>query len=153
MKKTVALLTVFILSMTLIHINALATPLVSEITGAWYLISIEADGTNFNPALLNMDMLMTLMEDNTAIMQVANEEGQEVAWTLEDGGIVITTGDAAESFVLSDGFLVAERFGMKMLYGREQPVAEAVCYKGCFQRHQIQNGSQPIRSSLRRNSR
>ena len=127
MNKSVALGTAFILILTVFGNGALAASTASEVTGTWYLVSIDVDGTSFNPASLNMDMTMTLMEDNAATIAVRNEETREATWAMEADGIVVATGNASESYALIDGYLVKEGFGgMTMLYGREQPTAEPV---------------------------
>ena len=127
MKKILVLGTTFILALTLFGRGALAAPTASEVTGTWYLFSIEVEGTLFNTASLNMDTAMTLMEDNTATIVALNKNTQEATWAMEADRIVVTTGNASESYALSDGCLIKEGFGgMTMLYGREQPTAEPV---------------------------
>ncbi|MCL1795970.1 MAG: hypothetical protein FWG37_03665, partial [Clostridia bacterium] len=124
MIKTVALSTVLFLTLVLYRASAPIVTEADDITGTWHFYSIEVEGMAFNPASLGMEASMTLSKDNTVILQSAAEEDRVGIWAMDGGRIVISTDDASKSYAASGGFLITEEFGVRLLYGREQPVAK-----------------------------
>ena len=120
MKRFFALIIAFILVLTIPRINALASPAASDITGTWYFNAVEVEGE-----IMTMDtgieITVTFMDDYTVLKQKTGEDDVEGTWGIEGDQIIIKVGDTPESFMLSDGKLITEGYGVKVLYGREKP--------------------------------
>lgn len=115
MKKTFAAL--LILSMLL---TAVAVAEAADVTGTWYLVELNLDGTVFNPADMGMDVTIELREDGTATMSYT-EGSSEGTWTLENGELsVVDDSGIPQAFTLQDGKLVTQmdEDGF-MIFGRE----------------------------------
>jgi len=123
MKKILALSTALVLALSLLCAGALALE-AADIVGTWYLNLLEGDGMSVNPAVLGMEMAITLNEDNTADMQMSGQEGTHGTWAIVDGQLIVTVDEDGLAFALVDGDLVGEEGDMKMIFGREKAEAE-----------------------------
>ena len=125
MKRILALTTALIMALAVPRAGALASPAASDIIGTWYFNAIEVEGV-----VMTMDtgieMTVTFAEDNTVLKQKTGEDDVEGTWTIQDDQIIIKTGDTPEYFEWSDGKLITEGYGMRVIYGREKPIYEPV---------------------------
>lgn len=125
MKKLVSLL--IVLCMALAMIPAMAD---ETLAGDWYLVELLFGEESMNPAMLGMNMVMTLDEDGTGIMVSVSEDEDEpdtepVTWKATETGLRMTITDDDETetmeFVLEDGLLKSEMEGLGMVFSREAP--------------------------------
>ncbi len=120
MKKAFAALV--ILSMLL---SAVAVAEAADVTGTWYLISIESEGMAFNPSDFGMSITMELKEDGTALSATSGEDDTaEGTWKMEGDKVTVDIDDSPVEFTLADGKLSAEQDGMTMVFSQEEPVAD-----------------------------
>ncbi len=120
MKKAFAALV--ILSMLL---SAVAVAEAANVTGTWYLTSIEADGLTLSPSDFGMSMAMELKDDGTVVATSSDEEEpSEGTWKMEGDKVTVDINDSPAEFTLADGILTAEQDGMTMVFSQEEPVVE-----------------------------
>ncbi|MCL2867416.1 MAG: copper resistance protein NlpE [Clostridia bacterium] len=126
MKKTLVLLTALLALLVMLAPHALAAPASADVIGTWYLNEMNMGGAPLNPSDFGMEMTLILNEDNTAVMQMTDEEDEVGTWEIADGQIVLAQ-DEGETIVFSfiDGNLVVEKEGMAMILGREKAEKEA----------------------------
>ncbi len=120
MKKAFAALV--ILSMLL---TAMAVAEAANVTGTWYLVSIESEGMAFNPSDFGMSMTMELKDDGSVVATASDEdEPSEGTWKMEGDKVTVDINDSPAEFTLADGKLTAEQDGMTMVFSQEEPVAD-----------------------------
>jgi len=125
MKKLLALTITLILALAIPNINALSSPAASDITGTWYFNAVEVAGVVMTLDT-GIEMAVIFAEDHTVLKQKTGEGDVEGTWAIEGSRIIINAGDTPEYFTLSDGKLITEGYGMKVIYGREKPTYEPV---------------------------
>lgn len=98
-----------------------------DVTGEWYLNSVEAGGISMNPAMLGFEITITLNADGTAAATAPEEEDAVGTWTRTGDTIAVEIDGDPMEFTLEEGMLVAfdEESETKMIFGRERAVAVA----------------------------
>lgn len=94
----------------------------AEIVGTWELSAGEADGQTISGDELNealgYSMTIEIKEDGT--FEAANtadpDETAEGEWKEEDGKYILEAEDLPLTFTLTDGKLVAEQEGVKLIF-------------------------------------
>lgn len=124
MKKILAC----VLALSLMLLCVVAAAETTDVTGSWYLNVVETEGMQMEPGMLGMEVTMILNADGTVVLYSAfGEEGEEETgtWTQE-GDIVTLKQEEAEDtvFALTEGQLVADMDGEKMIFGREKTEVE-----------------------------
>lgn len=94
-----------------------------DVTGDWYLNVIESEGVQLDPAMLGLDLVITLNADGSAVMESFGEADDTSSWRM-DGSNVIITDTAGDTLVAcpDGGNLVIddEQSGVVMILGREK---------------------------------
>jgi len=125
MKKLLALTTALLFSLGISSVDVFASPITSDITGTWYFNAVEVAGV-----VMTMDtgieMTMKFTEDHFVIKQKTGEDDIKGSWAIEGGQVLILTSGSPEYFEWSDGKLITEGYGMRMIYSREKPIYESV---------------------------
>lgn len=98
----------------------------ADVTGVWYLSSLETDGAVINSSLLGMSMTLTLNEDSTAAMSVDGVEAPVGTWELKGDQVIITSDDEEMTADVVDGTLVISEasLGGNLTFTREEPVQQ-----------------------------
>ena len=106
---------------------ALPTALVlaegADPAGVWYLTKAYVGETEMDPAMLGMNVTMTLNEDGSAVVATAyGDEVQEEKseWALGDGVVTLKSGnDEPVVFAIVDDTLTIDNDGIGMVFTRE----------------------------------
>jgi len=127
MKKTISLLTAFILTLC-VSAGALAIE-PADVVGLWYLNTLVFEEVVINAAEVGMDNSVVFNADGAAILMSPGNEDSVAEWSIA-GDVIIVSADGEEyiSFTMADGNLVAviEEEGGMMVFGREKEAAVAV---------------------------
>lgn len=99
-----------------------------DVTGVWYLNVIESDGMQLDPAMVGMEMTITLNADGSAAVENMGEADPRFTWEMDGETVVITdnAGVAMPAVMDEDGNMVIleEELGMTMILGREKTAIE-----------------------------
>ena len=109
-------------------LSAAAVAEATDFTGMWYLNNMEMEGMTVSAAEFGMEMTFDLKEDGTVDAHQARGEetdDKQGTWTAEGDTVTITVDGEAMEFALTDGNLVADADGIKMILGREKIEGEA----------------------------
>ena len=131
MKKTLALTTVVIITLSALCAGALAALEPSDVIGNWYLNSIMYGETPMSAATLGMEMTMELNEDNTAVMVMEMSgvsNSTSGTWVIAGEEVILTQAEGGGSQVLTlvNGSLSSEQDDGGMVFGRERIVEEPI---------------------------
>ena len=99
-----------------------------DVTGEWYLQSMEQDGQVFDASMLasfGMTGVITLGEDCSVTIAFTGEDTVEGTYTWDGETGEITSDGESIPFTLEDEQLIMEQEGVKMVCGRDMPEAEA----------------------------
>ena len=119
MKKLLSLLLAFML----LGCTALAeTTAAADYVGTWVLTAVEMLGMQIDPATLGLDAFVELYEDGTCSLTML-EETQAGTWAVTENGITTTDAEGVvDSYTLTEGQLVAEQDGMKLIFTLYAPL-------------------------------
>ena len=93
----------------------------ADVTGTWYLNEVlMGEDMSIVPAVLNLEMTMTLNADYSAVLEVNGSADEEATWAVVDGSVVVTSQGEPQAFVLEGDCLVAAQDEMKIILGREK---------------------------------
>ena len=86
--------------------------------GSWTLTGVEANGETYDPAMLGMEITMTLNEDGTAEMGMSGLVEEGGTWSVEGDVVTVIDPDGEEMPMTftEDGSLRAEQDGMGMIF-------------------------------------
>ena len=86
--------------------------------GSWTLTGVEAEGMTLDPAMLGMEITMTLNEDGTAQMGMSGLVEEGGTWSVEGDVVTVIDPDGEEMPMTftEDGSLRAEQDGMAMIF-------------------------------------
>ena len=86
--------------------------------GTWTLTGVEAEGMTLDPAMLGMEITMTLNEDGTAQMGMSGLAEEGGTWSVEGDVVTVIDPDGEEMpmTLTEDGSLRAEQDGMAMIF-------------------------------------
>lgn len=86
--------------------------------GSWTLTGVEANGMTLDPAMLGMEITMTLNEDGTAEMGMSGLVEEGGTWSVEGDVVTVIDPDGEEMpmTLTEDGSLRAEQDGMAMIF-------------------------------------
>lgn len=119
MKKLISML--LALAMCLMGL-ALAEAM--DVTGDWYLNAIEAEGVQMDPALLGLDMSITLNADGTAALSSFGNGADMGTWSISGSILAITdsVGDTMIAELIGNELVIdeTETIGGSMILGREK---------------------------------
>ncbi len=114
MKKLTSVLLALLLAATLCVV-ALAEEAFTYV-GTWTVTTLEMNGAAMDPTVLGMSISMTLNEDGTCVLNAMGME-QAGTWATTETGITTTDADGVvDAYTLTDGQLVAEQQGMKLVF-------------------------------------
>jgi len=117
MKKLMALLAA--LCMMALPFAGLAE--MADVTGTWYLTGVESDGLAFDPAMLGMEMTMTLNTDGSALLESNLAETEIGSWVLEEGTVLVSDASGeAQAFTLEGEELRCNQEGIILVMSREE---------------------------------
>lgn len=125
MKKTLSVMLLLVLALSLFFPTASVLAEAMRVEGAWYLNAVKIEGIEMSPADLGLDMLMMLEADGTVLIQVTNEEDETATWSQEGETITVTGDGEAIIFQLDGETLVTEDDEATMIFGREKMGSEA----------------------------
>ena len=99
-----------------------------DIAGTWYISKMVQSGIEMDAssiAAMGMNMILTLNEDGTAVMEMSGslEEAEEGTWSFEDG--IIDFG-AEMTYTFEDGLLSLAQDDALIVFSREAAEAAAV---------------------------
>lgn len=129
MRKTVLFCTTMLLAGYLSGIGAFAAQ-EDEVTGIWYLNSMNMNGTEVSPSAMGMELTMELKAGGEAVLITSYDSDDTVeedngTWKIEDGNVVLTdSSDAEMVFTYEAGNLMSEEDGTAMTFGMEKTEAE-----------------------------
>ena len=90
-----------------------------DFVGYWVMTGVEMAGMQVDPPMFGLNAYMELYEDGTCLM-VMLEEAQYGTWAATGNGIETTDADGVvDSFVMTDGALICEQDGNKMIFTQE----------------------------------
>jgi len=124
MKKILALITTLTLTLFVLCAGALAALDPADIAGTWYLSALEMEDTVIVPAEYDMEIIIALHKDFTALAQATYDEDAEGTWAIIGGRVVLTLSDGdggrfRVTLTLIDGNLVEfEEDGTKSTYSK-----------------------------------
>ncbi len=100
----------------------------ADFSGMWYLNNMEMEGMTLSAAEFGMEMTFDLKADGTVDAHQARggeSDDKQGTWTAEGDNVTITVEDEPMVFTLTEGNLVADADGIKMILGREKIEGEA----------------------------
>ena len=115
MKKLISLILVMLLICM-----AIPTMAEEEITGDWYLKTMKSGDQEYDAASIGYVIVMTLNADGSAVMTMPGQEPVTGTWTLEGNKITVTANDAPVEGTVSEGAIILEQDGMKMVFTRDE---------------------------------
>lgn len=125
-KRTIGMLAAAALAAALTCTAAFAEEV--DVTGAWYMQSMEQEGQVYDASMLasfGMTGTITLGEDGSVAIEFTGEDAVEGTYTWDGAAGEITSDGESVPFTLEEDQLVMEQEGVKMVYGRDMPEAEA----------------------------
>ncbi len=115
MKKLISLILVMLLICM-----AIPTMAEEEITGDWYLKTMKSGDQEYDAASIGYVIVMTLNADGSAVMTMPGQEPVTGTWTLEGNKITVTADDTPVEGTVSEGAIILEQDGMKMVFTRDE---------------------------------
>lgn len=118
MKKMISMM--LVLALCLLGF-AVAEPM--DVTGDWYLNTIESEGVELDPAMLGFELTLTLNADGSAGMESFGEADTNYSWVMDGENVIVTDSyDESMIFVPDGANLVVhdEENGFEMIMGREK---------------------------------
>lgn len=128
MKKLLCVVLVYTVALSMLVVGAGGAEAVStsDVVGVWRLQAVEAQGVSVDPATVGMEMLMTLGEDGTALLEMTGEESEAGAWVLEGDKVLIADEvGTQQDFSFVEGMLKAEMDGMSMIFAKDVEEVES----------------------------
>ena len=113
--------------LTLVLLCACAAAETADVTGSWYLNEIQTSVMTLNPAMLGMEMILTLNPDGTAVTTSTASAEQTGTWEMDGETVNVTIADNPQALALDEnGNLVGveAETGTTMVYGREKAEVE-----------------------------
>lgn len=107
-----------LISLILVAVLALAGfASADDVTGTWYLTAMTQGEMTVDPAMIGMEITMTLNPDGTADMNALGEVTSG-SWTVEGANVTITVDGTPQTFVYDGTALVADLGDMGMKFER-----------------------------------
>ena len=122
MKKLISMM--LVLALCLLGC-AIAEPM--DMTGDWYLNTIESEGMQLDPAVLGFELTLTLNADGSATMKSFDESDSSCSWVMDGENVVITdpAGDTMTAVPEGANLVVQEQeSGFLMILGREKTAVQ-----------------------------
>ena len=113
--------------LTLALLCACAAAETADVTGTWYLNEVQTAALSLNPAMLGMEMTVTLNEDGTASANSNGSEETTGTWEMDGETVNVTIeGDPLAMALDENGNLVATETetGTVLVFGREKAEVE-----------------------------
>ena len=120
---------VHIVLAAIVLLCACAAAETADVTGTWYLNEIQTSVMTLNPAMLGMELVLTLNPDGTAVTTSTASAEQTGAWEMDGETVNVTIAGNPQALSLDEnGNLVGveAETGTTMVYGREK--AEVVYF-------------------------
>ncbi len=96
----------------------------ADVIGTWYLSEIGDESSSINPALIGMEMSMTINEDGTAELSTKsgeNEYTDKATWAIDGDALTVTDAtDTASTLTLENGVLIGTDAGTRMVFSKEK---------------------------------
>lgn len=123
MKKLLCML------LALAMLCAFAVAETADVTGMWYLNEVQTQAMSLNPAMLGMEMTISLSEDGTAAVTStgSSDDAAEGTWEMSGDTVTVTVEGAPLEMKLDEsGNLVAieAETGTTLVFGREKQEPE-----------------------------
>ena len=115
--------------LAIVLLCACAAAETADVTGTWYLNEIQTSVMTLNPAMLGMELVLTLNPDGTAVTTSTASAEQTGAWEMDGETVNVTIAGNPQALSLDEnGNLVGveAETGTTMVYGREK--AEVVYF-------------------------
>ena len=96
----------------------------AELNGAWYLTGVELQGMSLSPAMLGLEVTMTLNADGSA--EMASLGVADAGTWMQEGNVLTVETGTVNRYTLMDGVLRSEEdaaTGMVLVFTREQSAA------------------------------
>ena len=115
--------------LAIVLLCACAAAETADVTGNWYLNEIQTSVMTLNPAMLGMELVLTLNPDGTAVTTSTASAEQTGSWEMDGETVNVTIAGNPQALSLDEnGNLVGveAETGTTMVYGREK--AEVVYF-------------------------
>ena len=109
--------------LAIVLLCACAAAETADVTGTWYLNEIQTSVMTLNPAMLGMELVLTLNPDGTAVTTSTASAEQTGAWEMDGETVNVTIAGNPQALSLDEnGNLVGveAETGTTMVYGREK---------------------------------
>ena len=112
--------------LAIVLLCACAAAETADVTGTWYLNEIQTSVMTLNPAMLGMELVLTLNPDGTAVTTSTASAEQTGVWEMDGETVNVTIAGNPQALSLDEnGNLVGveAETGTTMVYGREKTEA------------------------------
>ena len=109
--------------LAIVLLCACAAAETADVTGTWYLNEIQTSVMTLNPAMLGMELILTLNPDGTAVTTSTASAEQTGVWEMDGETVNVTIAGNPQALSLDEnGNLVGveAETGTTMVYGREK---------------------------------